>query len=194
MGIDDLVALGELLADPRNHGDGILEVGVHHDDVVRFRGGKAGGQGRILSEVARKVDDINVISFLVDFLHHGKGPVLGTVVDENEVYPVAFDRRKDLVDGLKVKRKNSLFVVARNDDADGFHEDISFHRRCQNCSTASPFFRDTPDSSRRILDTFRRPWDRWFRTADRSRPCGHPKASREEAWHRKEGRGRQAGR
>jgi hypothetical protein len=115
--VDDVAAgapLGDQLADQLGR---VLEVGVDRHHRVAAAVVDAGGDGRLVSEVARQLDHLHPRVLLGEVAQELAGPVGGAVVDQDELELDPVESRADaLVEG----RQHRLLVEHRGGDAQQF--------------------------------------------------------------------------
>ena len=86
MHVDDIIAFKELGGDVRKRCDWILKIGIHHDGIVSVTGLESCAEGGVLSVVPAEVDDSDVLSLVMDFLHDVQGVILASVVDKDKLH------------------------------------------------------------------------------------------------------------
>ena len=140
-GVDDVAARAPVVEHLGDQLRRILEVGVEHHDGIARGVVEAGGQRRLVAEVARQVDDAHARVGGRDAVERLRRAVGRAVVDEHELErePVerAADARVELVD-------RRLLVVDRCDDAQQLERAVLGRRGARG----APFIVADPEGSR----------------------------------------------
>jgi len=98
----------------------VLQVGVHDDDGIAVGAPEPGGQGGLVAEVARQIDDRDARVALACGQQQRQGTVARTVVDRDQTELVV-QAVKDREQGIQEQREHGFFVVGRNDHINAFH-------------------------------------------------------------------------
>jgi hypothetical protein len=114
-GVDHVVALAPFRHHVGDQLGRVLEVGVDQHDRVAARGIDAGGQGRLVAEIARQRDDLDARVLRVEREQGRERAVAAPVVDEDQLEVQA--ERCERGDQPPMQLGGGLLlVVARDDD------------------------------------------------------------------------------
>ena len=99
----------------------MLQIGVHHNDIIRVGMLQSGVHRRLLAEVAREGDVFDVVKLRGKSFHNQIGFVLAAVVDKNIAEPVIGNGRNHLVGFRDKMFKTRFFIVAGYNQINRFH-------------------------------------------------------------------------
>ena len=118
---DTVVAFLDARDKIREHRRRVLQIRIHHDDIIAGRIRKAGIHSGFLSEVAGKTDVAHFGMGLGEFTHDADRPVAASVIHQDETKIVAFDLIAPGTCDLVKVIQYLFFIVTGYYDIDGFH-------------------------------------------------------------------------